>query len=92
MHRLLGLLAWKSHSFGKLVKGHHQVLVKNGKILWEEMSKQNISKGDIEEAIRRGGNVTEIESVKYAFLERSGDISIIPKEKNMREEPDQFEK
>ncbi|MTI27647.1 DUF421 domain-containing protein [Fulvivirga kasyanovii] len=79
LHRLMGLLAFRYDWFGALVKGHHQMLVKDGEIIWKQMSLQNISKKDLEEAMRNAGNTTDISAVKYAFLERSGDISIILK-------------
>lgn len=80
LHRLLGLLAYKSDWLELLVKGHHEMLIKNGQIQWEQMSRLNISRDDIDEAMRKEGNTVNIESVKYEFLERSGDISIILKD------------
>lgn len=79
LHRFLGLLAWKNDFFEDLVKGRHQMLVKEGRIRWKEMARHNISRKDLEEAMRRVGHTSEVEKVKYAFLERSGDISIILK-------------
>lgn len=85
LHRLMGLLAYRYDWFGALVKGHRQMLVKDGEIVWKEMSRQNISKRDLQEAMRNTGNTTDISEVKYAFLERSGDISVILKSKKREE-------
>lgn len=80
LHRLMGLLAYRYDWFGTLVKGHHQMLVRDGEILWKQMSMQNISRKDLEEAMRSAGSTTDINAVKYAFLERSGGISVILKD------------
>lgn len=79
LHRLMGFLAWHSDWFGNLIKGHHQMLIENGKVDWDMMKRKNISRNDLEEAIRDRGNLDSFEQVKKAMLERSGSISIIPK-------------
>lgn len=79
LHRLMGFIAWKYDWFGSLVKGNHQMLIDNGKVNWDTMAKKNISRRDLEEALHMQGNVLDIDNIQYAFLERSGDISVIPK-------------
>ncbi len=45
------------------------------------MQKCDLSKGDIEEGIRLSGNVSSLSEVKEIRMERSGQISVIVKEK-----------
>ncbi|SEL42820.1 Protein of unknown function [Halomonas daqiaonensis] len=61
---------------GVLVKGHFQILIKDGEIQWENMKKNNISEMDLYEAIRMQGNGAQVEDIVTAYYERSGDISI----------------
>lgn len=82
MHRVLGLLSYKIKGFGTFIKGHRQVLVKDGEIQWDQMLRQSISRKDLEEAVRIRTNVTDFSLVKYAYLERSGDISVILKDRD----------
>ena len=55
------------------------VLVEDGKILKERMQKSRISEGDILQAARDKQGLENMEQVKYAVLERTGTISIVPK-------------
>jgi uncharacterized membrane protein YcaP (DUF421 family) len=55
------------------------VLVEDGKMLKERMKKTRISEGDILEAAREKQGLANMEQVRYAVLERTGSISIVPK-------------
>jgi uncharacterized membrane protein YcaP (DUF421 family) len=77
LHRLLGRLAFASESFGKLVKGESEVLVRKGKPISGAMKANKISRTDLLEEIRLNGGVTELESVETATIERNGEISVI---------------
>jgi uncharacterized membrane protein YcaP (DUF421 family) len=55
------------------------VLVEDGKLLKERMKKTRISEGDILEAAREKQGLANMEQVRYAVLERTGSISIVPK-------------
>lgn len=76
LHWLMAFTSFKWDSFGELVKGNFQVLVKEGEIQWDSMKRNHISERDLQEAIRLLGNGASIEDVKMAHYERSGDISI----------------
>jgi uncharacterized membrane protein YcaP (DUF421 family) len=60
------------------LKGTPRLLVKNGEILWDAMKKSNISRQDLTQNVRSKNNSEDIGSIKKAYLERSGDISVIP--------------
>ena len=80
VHWLLAALAFRSHRFGTLVKGHDRALVRDGEILWDAMARTHISEHDLHEAMRNSGTSPDIRAVKAAHLERNGEISIILRE------------
>jgi uncharacterized membrane protein YcaP (DUF421 family) len=51
--------------------------VNDGQILWENMKTANVTEHDLREAMRSNAKMSEIEKIKAAYLERSGDISFI---------------
>lgn len=79
LHKGLAALAFHTDfGLGNIIKGKPSLLVKDGKLQWEEMRANSVTENDILEALRSSGHEpSEIENIKYAFLERSGDISII---------------
>jgi uncharacterized membrane protein YcaP (DUF421 family) len=81
IHRLFAFGAFKSHWFGKLIKGEPLVLLRNGKIDWKEMQRALVSRHDFEEDMRLDAKTEEPATIQVARLERSGDISFIKKEK-----------
>ncbi|MDY0039900.1 MAG: DUF421 domain-containing protein [Desulforhabdus sp.] len=79
LHMLLSKLSFYSRNIGYLIKGKERQLMEDGDILWDRMAKSSITHNDLLEALRSNGNVAELEKVRSAFLERSGDISVIKK-------------
>jgi uncharacterized membrane protein YcaP (DUF421 family) len=77
MHRLVAYLSCISHRFGDLVKGHCVQVVKDGVVIDSAMHKHNLTLHDLEEELRLNGNVEDLEKVKAAYLERSGQISAV---------------
>jgi uncharacterized membrane protein YcaP (DUF421 family) len=77
LHRLFGLAAYYSHTFGILVKGKPVVLVEDGKLQREKMLWEHISKHDLEEDMRLEAKTEDLSKIQVARLERSGDISFI---------------
>ena len=82
LHWLFAVTSYHSDWFGKFVKGGERLIIKDGEIQWENMSRSHISMKDLVSALYSEGKVTEPDEVKIARLERSGDISVIPREKN----------
>jgi uncharacterized membrane protein YcaP (DUF421 family) len=76
LHWGLGWLALKNSRIGKLIKGKKTILMESGKFIEKNMLKSQITRDDLLEALRIKGNI-DINKVKYAYLERGGDISII---------------
>ena len=80
LHRLFGLAAYYSHTFGILVKGQPAMLVQNGRIQRKNMLWNHISKHDLEEDMRLEVKTDDLSKIQAARLERSGDISFIKTE------------
>jgi len=82
LHRVLALLAFHSHWFGILIKGEPDVIVDNGEFIWKEMRRNHVSTHDVEEDMRLSLKSEDIRQIKRAQVERSGDVSFIPKNKS----------
>jgi len=81
IHRIFAYGAFKSHWFGKLIKGQPRTLVRNGEIDWEMMKQNLVSKHDLEEDLHLDAKTEDLSMIKIARLERSGDISFIKKDR-----------
>jgi len=77
IHRVFAFGAFKSHAFGKLIKGQPRTLVRNGEIDWKEMKDALVSQHDLEEDLRLDAKTDDLSTIQIALLERSGDISFI---------------
>ena len=78
-HMVLSAIAFRSHRFGTIFKGSGDLLVENGNIHWDRMKQSHITEHDLHEAMRGHGMETDVQRIRYAHLERNGDISIISK-------------
>lgn len=72
----LGKQRWAG--LGKWVDGVPTVLVENGQPIGNRMARSRVGIDDILEAARRQHGLERMDQIKYAVLERSGGISIIP--------------
>jgi uncharacterized membrane protein YcaP (DUF421 family) len=75
----LSLLERRSQTVDKLVNGVPLVIVEDGQPLEERMNKVRVTADDILEMAREQQGVERMEQIKYAVLERSGGISVIPR-------------
>ncbi|MBX3446944.1 MAG: DUF421 domain-containing protein [Parvibaculaceae bacterium] len=77
----IALSLFKEHvpAAGRLIEGMPMVLVEDGVPLRARMKKARVDEYDIMEAARRSQGLENMEDIKYAVLEVSGTISIIPK-------------
>ncbi len=78
MHALFALLAFRSDWFGAFVKGEPILLVRDGTLQSEGMRAARLSNRDLEESLRLQGQVPDVAGVQLAYMERSGQISIVP--------------
>ena len=65
-------------AIGKLVDGVPLIIVENGKPIKEYMDKARVDVDDVLTAARETHGLERMDQIKYAVLERSGGISIIP--------------
>lgn len=77
IHWLFAALAFHLNWFAFLIKGRSHVLVQDGEIQWAAMRRSHIGKHDLMRALRAQGNVTTLDEVQEARLERDGSISVI---------------
>ena len=79
LHRLLALTAYAWHPIGVAMKGAPGVVVENGRYVHDTLRQNHITTSDVEEDLRLDGKTEEIEKVRIARVERSGDISFLYK-------------
>lgn len=74
----LSFMDLKSRKFRKLMSGTPIVIIEDGKVCEKEMEKLRFNFDDLLEMLRMQGN-TDINEIKYAILETSGNLSVISK-------------
>jgi uncharacterized membrane protein YcaP (DUF421 family) len=79
IHRVLGLLSLKNKWVGKIVKGQHHTLYRDGKFYYSKMQWVSISKDDLMEAVRTQLNKNDLENVQEIIIEKSGELSVVEK-------------
>lgn len=84
LHYLSARIAVAAEWFGPLLKGHPRQLVKEGKVQEVAMRRSVIGYRDLEEAARSEGKVRGIGEIEEAWLERSGNISVITPKREPR--------
>jgi len=68
---------WRFRSLRSVLEGQPVVLVENGKLIEQNMKRERITLEDIESEGRQQ-QVTDIADMRWALLETSGRISVIP--------------
>ena len=78
----IGISLWKQRSktLEKWVDDVPLILLEDGKPMEERMRKSRVDEADILFAAREHQGLERLEQIKYAVLERSGGITIVPKE------------
>lgn len=79
-HRFLAFLSRRSHLLGKLIKGNDELVIADGQVQEDTLRKHNFSERDLMEDLRLEG-VRGPDEVESARIERSGDLSVIRKQK-----------
>jgi uncharacterized membrane protein YcaP (DUF421 family) len=74
----LSLLKRKYPLFEKLAEGVPVLLVDQGKVIQKNAVRSRITDSDILQTARQTGGIERMSQIKYAVLETSGTISIIP--------------
>ena len=74
---ILSVLTVKSIRFRALLCSRPSIVIQDGKILTREMVKNRFTVDELMEELRMAG-VTDLSTVKYAVLETTGRISVLP--------------
>ncbi len=67
-------------AFGKVLKGVSTIVVEDGRPLHWRMYRARLHDDDVLEAARRRHGLESLSQVKFAILESSGEITIVPYE------------
>jgi uncharacterized membrane protein YcaP (DUF421 family) len=78
----LSIVQHRFPGFGRWVDSVPLVLVSDGELQTQSMNKLRISESEILAAARDKQGLERMDQVKYAVLERTGSISIIPREQS----------
>lgn len=78
---LFSLIKSRFPSLARAVDGVPIIVVENGRLLRGRLDKSRMSEDDILESARQSQGLERIEQIKFAILERNGNISIIPQDK-----------
>lgn len=81
MHWLFAALAVRMHWFSVALKGSRIALVRDGKVLSDGMRRANITDEDLAEALRLQIHDEDPSNVQVAYMERSGDISVVSRKR-----------
>lgn len=74
----LSYLSLKNTRLRHLVDGQPSILIRNGRIMEEEMARQRYTLDDLMTQLREK-NIPNIADVEFAILETSGKLSVIPR-------------
>ncbi len=75
----LTLLKQRYPRVDSIMEGEPVVLVENGRPLQERMDLERVDLDDILEAARRWRGLERVDQIKFAVLERDGNITIVPR-------------
>jgi uncharacterized membrane protein YcaP (DUF421 family) len=78
MDVLFSLIERDSPAFSKLVNGTPLIVVQDGQPLVGRLRRARLTADEVLAAARRSHGIYRFEDIKFAILEASGDISIIP--------------
>lgn len=74
-------LAWKSPRFDRITEGAPSLLISDGQVLPKELRTHKLDESDIMEAARDKHGLERLDQIKWAVLEKSGDITVVPRDK-----------
>lgn len=77
MHWLVATITYRLPNLDRWIKGRSRLLVEDGHLQRSTLHQSHITMADLESSLRFS-HLTNLNQVKYAYLERNGDISVIP--------------
>ena len=76
LNYLVGMATYRSKKLEAMIEGRPQVIVHNGKLFEDVMSRSQLTHHELNAAIRRAG-CSSIDKVQLAVLENNGAISVV---------------
>ena len=80
LDRLSDYFSWRLPRFKRILESAPVVLVENGRPLKEVMDRERISDDDILSSARETQGLEKMDQIKWAVLETSGTISVVPRQ------------
>ncbi len=77
---LVGRISDRAPLLQQVLQDTPLVLIEDGRILQDRLDKEGVDLEEIMAAARQSQGLERLEQIKYAVLERTGGISIIPKQ------------
>ena len=78
--QIVGYFTWRSRKAERLVDGVPRVLVRHGHVNDRIMKEEQITRGELIEALRREGH-TALTDIRFAMLETDGSITLAARRK-----------
>jgi uncharacterized membrane protein YcaP (DUF421 family) len=78
---LLAVIKQRSSGAARILDGLPVVIIDDGKLLHDRMAKLHVDEQDVLEAGRCQEGIGTIEEIRYAVLERNGQISVVTHKK-----------
>ena len=75
----MSLLKQRLPALDKWLDGTPLVIIEDGKLLKDRMNKVRVDKADILEAARAAHGLERLDQIKYAIVERTGAITVVPR-------------
>lgn len=85
---LMSILSMRSNRIDKVLNDVPLVLVDDGELQHERMTKARVTPDDILESARALRGISRFDQIKYAVLERDGAITVIPREGSLGFSPE----
>lgn len=79
INMFVGWATWRSKKFERLIEGQPRVLIHNGKLYEEALTREKLTHHELMSALRSAG-CSCIEEVRSAILETDGQITVIPRD------------
>ena len=80
---IVSIIMLKSDKFRTLICGHPVIIVKDGKVLEDQLRRLRISYEDLYSLLRQQ-EVFDIKSIKYAIVETNGSVSLLKYEEEQQ--------
>ncbi len=74
----VGWVSFRSRKVRVVTEGEPIVLVQDGRVIERNLRRERLTRGDLEEEARRQ-QISSLEDIRWAILEKGGSISVIPK-------------